>query len=156
MNARPAISWSADEANDATSDVAANATIPICSSRRRPNRSPRCPPRSSSPANTSVYASTTHCSWLVVADSSRLIVGRATLTIVLSTLTSNTDRHRTPRIHHRRSWVLAISSSSVVVRRSIFVEHCATARGTCQDAIHGQADPYGGGQPSAHPEPRRP
>ncbi len=99
--------------------------MPPCSIRRRPNRSPRWPPSSSRPAKTSVYASTTHCSWLVVADRSRLIVGRATLTIVLSTLTNSTDRQRTPRIHQRRSWVLAISSSlTVVVRRSTI---CGTA-----------------------------
>ena len=54
MNARPAISWPAVVANEATREVTAKAAMPTCSIRRRPNRSPRCPPSSSSPAKTSV------------------------------------------------------------------------------------------------------
>ncbi len=69
-----------------------------------PNRSPRLPAVSRRPANTSVYASTIHCSWLLVASRSRTIVGMATLRIVLSSTITSRLKQRTARIHHRRSW----------------------------------------------------
>ena len=53
---------------------------------------------SSSPANTSVYESTIHCSWLLVASSSRTIVGIATLRIELSSTMTSRLKHRTMRI----------------------------------------------------------
>mgnify|MGYP001015619307 CR=1 FL=1 len=54
----------------------------------------------SNPANTSTYASTIHCSWLVVAPSSRTNVGSATFTMVPSTTMMNTLVHSTARISH--------------------------------------------------------
>ena len=52
-------------------------------------------------ANTSVYESTIHCSWLVVASRSFCSVGNATLRIELSTMITSRLRQSTPRIHQR-------------------------------------------------------
>ena len=67
---------------------------------------------SSRPANTSVYESTIHCSWLFVASRSRTIVGMATLRIVLSSTITSRLKQRTARIQPppfvrprvRRAW----------------------------------------------------
>src|SRR5580692_11308383 len=39
----------------------------------------------------------------------RLRVGRATLTMVLSTTTRKTDKHRTGRMNQRRAWEVSIT-----------------------------------------------
>ena len=52
------------DANAEASEPRPNTTSPTCSAPRRPNLSPRLPAVSSRPANTSVYESTIHCSWL--------------------------------------------------------------------------------------------
>ena len=54
MNARVAMSCSDDVANADASEPSPNTTSPTCSAPRRPKRSPRLPPVSSRPANTSV------------------------------------------------------------------------------------------------------
>src|SRR6185436_9558026 len=51
------------------------------------------PPVSSSEANTRTYPSTIHWSSLTPASSSRLIVGRATLTTVLSSIAIASAKH---------------------------------------------------------------
>ena len=62
---------------------------PASSIPLRPTRSLRLPDTSSSAANTRLYASTIHCSWLFDACSSRTSVGSATFTIVVSRLITN-------------------------------------------------------------------
>ena len=57
--------------------------------RRRPNLSASVPNISSSDANTSVYASCTHWTWVEVMPRSSTIAGTATLTIVESTMMSD-------------------------------------------------------------------
>ena len=78
------------------------STRPMLSAPLRPKRSPRLPAVSNRPANTSVYESTTHCSWLMLVPRSRTSVGSATLTIVLSITITNKLRHSTARVSQRR------------------------------------------------------
>ena len=54
------------------------------------------------PANTSEYASTIHCSCVLVASSSRAKVGRATFRLVLPMMTMMRLVHSTASVHHRR------------------------------------------------------
>ena len=68
----------------------------------RPKRSARLPPTNNSPAKAIAYQSTIHCSSLDEACRSRTSVGRATLRMVLSTLTMSAARHTTTRAAHRR------------------------------------------------------
>ena len=72
------------------------ATRPTCSTRRRPNRSPRLPADAAAGRRTPgcTRPPPTAAGWSSPC-SSRLSVGRATLTIVLSIVTSRTLRHRT-------------------------------------------------------------
>ena len=69
----------------------------------RPNRSLRLPPAKTNAEKVSWYASTTHCSPLVVEPSSRTSVGNATFTIVPSTLIAKTAMHSTANTLQRRS-----------------------------------------------------
>ena len=101
MSPRAAISSPVESRNAAQAEKSPKSTMPICITRRRPKRSPSPPPASSSPAKTSAYESTIHCSPLVVASSSRESVGMATLMMRLSTTARNTERHRMVRIHQR-------------------------------------------------------
>jgi hypothetical protein len=102
ISARAAISDSADPAIADQAEPAPKISRPMFSARLRPKRSPSAPAVSSSPANTSMYASTIHCSSEAEAPRSRSSVGRATLRIVLSIPITSRDRHRTPSVHHRR------------------------------------------------------
>ena len=63
----------------------------------RPYRSPRIPPVSSRDANARTYPSTIHCSSLTPAPSSRLRVGSATLTTVLSSMAMASAKHMVSR-----------------------------------------------------------
>ena len=78
-------------------------TRPACMVPLRPRRSPMPPPARSRPAKARLYASTIHCSEVMDAPSVRFSVGRATLTMVLSTTTRKTERQRTGRTIQRRS-----------------------------------------------------
>ena len=102
MNARVAISWSAEPANAEASEPRPKSTYPACSAPRRPYRSPSAPMVSSRPANTSVYESTIHCTWLFDASRSRISVGMATLRIELSRTMTSRLTQRTTRIAQRR------------------------------------------------------
>ena len=82
--------------------LAAPNTASPASSTPLPNRSHRLPPASTSAANVRPYAATTHCSWLVVAPSSRTSDGNATFTIVVSRLIVNAARHSTAKAAPRR------------------------------------------------------
>src|ERR1700729_411028 len=75
-----------------------NTASPARSMPLRPNRSDRLPNVSSSAAKTRLNESTTHCSWVVVACSSRTMAGSATLTRVVSRLTRNAARRSAVRI----------------------------------------------------------
>src|SRR6267142_5163071 len=83
-------------------EAAPNTASPDNNAPLRPKRSPRLPPASTSAANVRRYASTTHCSSLVVAPSSRTSDGRVTFTIVVSRLIVNAARHSTARAAPRR------------------------------------------------------
>ena len=78
--------------------AAPTTASPASSMPLRPNRSDRLPNVSSSAANTRLYASTTHCSCVVVACSSRTIAGSATFTIVVSRFTRNAASSKATRI----------------------------------------------------------
>lgn len=91
-------------------------TRPTTSIFLRPKRSEKLPAVSRTPASTRVYASTNHWSSSVPAPSSRLIVGSATLSTVVSIETTNTARHSTANIAQRRGYPCSISPP---VRRSI-------------------------------------
>ena len=103
MNARVAISCEALPASADASEPSPKSAKPACSAPRRPNRSPMLPMVSSRPANTSVYESMIHCTWLLEASRSRTIVGTATLRIELSSTITSRLKHSTARISHRRS-----------------------------------------------------
>jgi hypothetical protein len=77
----------------------------MSSSRLRPYRSPSAPAGSSRPANTRTYASTIHCSWLLVAWTALPSVGRATLRIVVSNPMVSTLSASAPRAHQRRAFM---------------------------------------------------
>ncbi len=78
--------------------AAPNTASPATSNRLRPNRSDRLPKVSSNAANTRLNASTTHCSWVVVACSWRTRAGSATFTRVVSRLTRNAASSSATRI----------------------------------------------------------
>jgi hypothetical protein len=89
MKQRATISWLAVAVRPPATLARPNTARPVSSMPLRPTRSLRLPLTSSSAANTRLYASTTHCSWLLEACSSRTSVGSATLTIVVSRLITN-------------------------------------------------------------------
>ena len=99
---RARISRSPVGANEAITDATVNNATPISSRRRRPMRSASDPNSSSSAANTSVYASCTHCTCVEVIRRSSTIAGIATLTIVESTMISATARLMKTRPIQRR------------------------------------------------------
>jgi hypothetical protein len=76
--------------------------IPARNSRLRPNRSPRLPAVISTAAKASMYADTTHSSWVALAPRSCRIVGRATLTIVTSIMSMSAPTIRTIAASQRR------------------------------------------------------
>ncbi|CAB4695401.1 unannotated protein [freshwater metagenome] len=104
MNARVTMSCDADVANAENTEPAMNNTIPACSAPLRPNRSLRLPVVSSRPANTNVYESMIHCTWLFEACRSLMSEGIATLRMVLSITMMVMLRISTPSTHQRRSW----------------------------------------------------
>jgi hypothetical protein len=102
IRARVAISWPALPANALAVEAPAMMRRPRARAPRLPKRSPRAPMVSSRPANTRMYASTIHCSWLAEASSSLRSVGIATFTIVLSTTISSSDKHIVTNTSHCR------------------------------------------------------
>ena len=121
MNARVAISWSAvvDERGRAASR-ARRSRSPTWSAPRRPNRSPRLPTVSSRPANTSVYESTIHCSWLLVGvELASISVGIATLRIELSSTITSRLKHRTTRISQRRWYAFSCTRSERLIPQAL-------------------------------------
>jgi len=75
-----------------------NTASPASSMPLRPNLSDRLPKVSSSAAKTRLKESTTHCSWVVVACSSRTMAGNATFTSVVSRLTRKAASSSATRI----------------------------------------------------------
>ena len=89
-------------------DPAANTTSPACSAPLRPNRSPSAAAVNSRPAKIRPYASTIHCTSVLLAprppnSSGRCSVGSATLSTVLPMMTISSDVHSTASVFHRRS-----------------------------------------------------
>ena len=69
ISARAAMSSFGVSTSAATTEPTPNTARPSCNAPRRPKRSPRLPAVSNRPANTSVYESTIHWSWLFDAFS---------------------------------------------------------------------------------------
>src|SRR6185437_941955 len=84
-----------DGASPQAAEASAKVTRPARKTSRPPSRSASAPPASSSPANDSVYASTTHCRPATPPCSSRPIDGSATLTTITSRMTRKYPRHMT-------------------------------------------------------------
>src|SRR5947209_8670658 len=105
MTARQAISC--HMALDRVANPAATRyrTRPSWRAPLRPYRSPRAPVVNSSPANTSEYTATTHCSWEVVALRSRESTGIATFRLEFPTKMMIRLSTRTASVHQRRSWI---------------------------------------------------
>lgn len=87
---RAAIRRSPVGARAAATEDRTNSTTPMSMMRRLPKRSASEPKISSSDAKTRVYASCTHWTWVEVMPRSSTIAGIATLTIVESTMMSDT------------------------------------------------------------------
>ena len=121
VNARNAISSAVLTASAEAAEAAPNTTSPVASAPRRPNRSPSAPAVSRRPANTTVYPSTIHCSALEEARRLSTRVGSATLRIVVSTVTTTSERHNTPNAHHLR--VSAAGSGIVSCIMKLTLEH---------------------------------
>ncbi len=102
ISVRMAISWVGSVAWLAVSAAPPKMSRPISSAPFRPNRSPSAPAGSRSPAKTSAYASTIHCSSVPVAPSSRWIVGRATFSALTAITIVTRLRFRIARISQRR------------------------------------------------------
>ncbi len=111
MRARVPINVAVEWDAAAATEKSPKNTRPTCMVALRPSRSPIPPPARRSPAKAKLYASTIHCSPVIDAPNSRLSVGSATLTIVLSTTTRKTERHRTGRINQRRLCASSMSSA---------------------------------------------
>ena len=89
-------------ASAASTDEPAKTTTPTSMRRLRPKRSARLPNSSSNDANTRVYASCTHCTSVDEMPRSSTIEGTATLTIVESTMISDTATLMKTRPTQRR------------------------------------------------------
>src|SRR5690606_34243430 len=89
-------------ARAATTLESAKRATPMSRMRRRPKRSASVPNTSRSAAKTSVYDSCTHCTCVEVMASSSTTEGIATLTIVESTMMSDTAIEMTTRPSQRR------------------------------------------------------
>ena len=99
-----------DEFDSTANNDAAPKTIrPPLSASRRPKRSPRLPAVRSRPANTRLYASTSHCSPLALACRSLASVGSAVLRLAFAMTISTRLMQRTPRVHQRRSYSRALA-----------------------------------------------
>ena len=92
--ARNRMSASAFGASPQAADITVNATRPTTKSRLRPQRSPSREPVMRATAKASGYAATIHCSWAAVAPSPASMLGRATLTIVVSSSSIVEARNR--------------------------------------------------------------
>ena len=145
MNARLKISMFGLVDIAEASEPSPKRAKPTWSAGRRPKRSPRLPAVSSRPANTRVYESTIHCSWVFVASSSLTIEGSATLRIELSRTMTRRLKHSTPRISQRRSSARACTRSERVMD-SDATTHSGThssrnsrARGAASDRAAGYA-----------------
>ena len=101
MTQRATISWPGVVISPPAKLAAPSTPRPARSIPLRPTRSLRLPAASNRAANTRLYASTIHCSWLVEAWSSRTSVGSATFTIVVSRLIRNDASRSEARIRGR-------------------------------------------------------
>ena len=97
--ARAAISTPVVGASAAAAEATVKTPSPIANMRRRPKRSPRAAPVSSSTAKDSVYALTVHSSdWIVAPRSSRML-GSAVVTTRLSSTTMKSATETIAKVH---------------------------------------------------------
>ena len=113
ITARTATSAVGVSTNPPTAEAVPNTASPDSNAPLRPKRSPRLPPASTSAANVSRYASTTHCRSRVEAPSSRTSDGSVTFTIVVSRLIVNAARHSTARAAPRREVFVVVMDKKV-------------------------------------------
>src|ERR671934_854819 len=99
------------------SDEAVNRASPSIRIRRRPSRSAARPPSSRKPPNVSAYAVTTHCRSVSEKWSLRPIVGRATLTIVRSTIVMKYETASTAKARQRCGTGSDLGSCATVFTR---------------------------------------
>ncbi len=118
MKQRATISWPAVAVRPPATLASPNTARPASSMPLRPKRSLRLPHTSSSAANTRLYASTTHCSWLFDACSWRTSVGSATLTIVVSRLITNAATSSATRARDLRAIDVLINHRDKKVKQS--------------------------------------
>jgi hypothetical protein len=98
ITARTAISWPASLSWVATSAPPPKTARPASRTPRRPRRSPMAPAGSRSPAKTSAYASTIHCSCVVDAPVARAMSGSATFSDDTALTTAPSEMHIEIRI----------------------------------------------------------
>ena len=117
MKQRATISWLAVAVRPPATLARPNTASPASSMPFRPTRSLRLPLTSSRAANTRLYASTTHCSWLLEACSSRTSVGSATLTIVVSRLITKAATRSAARARDLRAIDVLINHQDKKVKQ---------------------------------------
>ncbi len=100
-NDSPAKSCSGDCDTDAMNEPTANSVAPAKKSFRRPMMSPNRPKLINSDAKISEYPEITHCSDDTCVWNSRMIVGTATLRIVLSSTMMNSELDKMTSAIHR-------------------------------------------------------
>jgi hypothetical protein len=101
ITARRPISVDGALTSIAASEAPPKTTSPVSRIPLRPKRSPSAPAGSSSPAKTSAYASTIHCSWACEAPVPRARSGRATFSDATAATTIINARHITPSTARR-------------------------------------------------------
>ena len=119
----------------AASDAAPNRSRPMIMTFRRPNRSPRLPEVSSSPAKTRTYESRIHWVSWAVAPMSLVIWGTATVSAMPSTTRTSELRHSTTRIHQRCELRVSIRVPSGLRTLFLRCEHCTHKRTLCASLI---------------------
>ena len=140
ITARAPTSWLTPLENAAAVDATPKITRPTVSAPLRPKRSPSAPKVRRSPANTSVYASTTHWRPVMLVPRSRWRVGSATLTIVLSITMTSRLTQSTARVSQRRSCAPSLGSRRG--RRTRPPEGAARlARGVISDSMVSPSPP---------------
>jgi hypothetical protein len=110
-SARPAMSMVPLPASPHISEAAVNSPSPARSVRRAPNASDSRPPSTIRPPKQSVYVVTTHVSDSRSSARSVPMVGNATCTTVMSTISMNCARHSRTSTPHppARSLMGAVS-----------------------------------------------
>ena len=140
MNARVAMSWSAELASADSSEPRPKIARPICSAPRRPKRSPRLPAVSSRPRTRACRSRPSTAAGCCVGVRARATsVGIATLRIVLSSTITSRLKQRTARISHRRWYACSCTRSE---RLTIAALSRAVGRVRRSTPDHSETQPF--------------